>query len=219
MNEKKIPTVESNYDKVRETWRLKFLEMDQESLIRKFHLEADENALYIRYFSQNIRIDRKTGIISYLDHPEEIPNFGTVITIYNTFHYAIDTPVASGNLVPFRQVKRVYPFERAYQQTILKGFQDAFTGHVPELIAACKKLGGTKLPQGDAGYILPVFPFLNIAVLFWDADEEFEAQANMLFDSEITLFMHEENVVSVASDALYYLTRASGLPTLEAYGD
>ena len=53
--------------------------------------------------------------------------------------------------------------------------------------------------------------FLNIAVLFWDKDEEFEAQANMLFDSEITEFMHEENVVCVAADAVYYLTLAAGM--------
>ena len=31
----------SNYDKVIETWRKKFLEMDQEALIRKFQLEAE----------------------------------------------------------------------------------------------------------------------------------------------------------------------------------
>lgn len=43
----------SNYEQVRETWRLKFLEMDQEVLIRKFNLEADEDALYILYFSKN----------------------------------------------------------------------------------------------------------------------------------------------------------------------
>ena len=55
------------------------------------------------------------------------------------------------------------------------------------------------------------FRFLNIAVLFWDKDEEFEAQANMLFDSEITEFMHEENVVCVAADAVYYLTLAAGM--------
>ncbi len=34
----------------------------------------------------------------------------------------------------------------------------------------------------------------------------------MLFDSEITEFMHEENVVCVAADAVYYLTLAAGLP-------
>lgn len=212
-------TYDSNYDKVRETWRLKFLDMDQEALIQRFHLNADSSALYLTYFSQNIRIDRITGVLSYQDIPDEIPPFNTVMTIYNMFHYAVDAPVASGKLVPFRQVKRVYPFERAYQQTIIKGFQDSFTGHVPELISACEKLQGTKLPQGDAGYIIPVFPFLNIAVLFWDADDEFEAQANILFDSEITSFMHEENVVGVASDVLYYLTQAAEFSLLNVYGE
>ena len=74
------------------------------------------------------------------------------------------------------------------------------------------------MSQGDAGYILPVFPFLKIAVLFWDGDEEFQAQANMLFDSNITDFMHEENVVGVASDAVYYLTLAAELGAEEIYG-
>lgn len=219
MEKPKTSDPESNYNKVRETWRMKFLEMDQEALVRKFHLNADDSALYITYFSHTMRIDRQTGTITYKDTPEELPTFNTVITIYNVFHYAIEVPVASGKLVPFRQVKRVYPFERAYQQTILKGFQDTFTGKVPSLITACEKLNGTKLPQGDAGYTIPVFPFLNIAVLFWDADDEFEAQANMLFDSEITSFMHEENVVGVASDALYYLTLAADLNAQEVYGD
>ena len=67
------------------------------------------------------------------------------------------------------------------------------------------------------GYVLPVFPFLNIAVLFWDKDEEFEAQANMLFDSEITEFMLEENVVCVAADAVYYLTLAAGMTPEKIY--
>lgn len=39
----------------------------------------------------------------------------------------------------------------------------------------------------------------------------------MLFDSDITDFMHEENVVCVAADAVYYLTKAAGLPTSEIY--
>ncbi|MFR6583492.1 MAG: DUF3786 domain-containing protein [Ruminococcus sp.] len=48
------------------------------------------------------------------------------------------------------------------------------------------RLLGNFASSGRCGVCLPVFPFLNIAVLFWDKDEEFEAQANMLFDSEIT---------------------------------
>ena len=196
---------QSNYDQVIENWRLKFLEMDQEELIRKFQLEADEEFLYIIYFSKRFRIDRKTGFIT---EDGKSPGFDTVMNIYNTFYYSAAHPVASGNLVAFRQVKRVYPFEAAYRRTIISRLQELFAGKTEELRKACEALGGTLLPQGDVGYVLPVFPFLNIAVLFWDKDEEFEAQANMLFDSEITEFMHEENVVCVAADAVYYLTLA-----------
>lgn len=204
----------SNYEQVIENWRRKFLEMDQVALIRKFDLEADDEALYITYFSRKLRIDRKNGVIT--DQGVR-PGFDTVMNIYNTFYYAAEHPVASGNLVAFRQVKRVYPFEAAYRRTIIFRLQKTFSGKTAELKKACEILEGTPLPQGDVGYVLPVFPFLNIAVLFWDKDEEFDAQANMLFDSEITEFMHEENVVCVAADAVYYLTRAAGLPSGKIY--
>ena len=205
---------QSNYDQVIENWRLKFLEMDQEELIRKFQLEADEEFLYIIYFSKRFRIDRKNGFIT---EDGKSPGFDTVMNIYNTFYYSAAHPVASGDLVAFRQVKRVYPFEAAYRRTIIFRLQELFAGKTEELRKACEALGGTLLPQGDVGYVLPVFPFLNIAVLFWDKDEEFEAQANMLFDSEITEFMHEENVVCVAADAVYYLTLAAGMTPEKIY--
>ncbi|RHT02589.1 DUF3786 domain-containing protein [Ruminococcus sp. AM42-11] len=205
---------QSNYDQVIENWRLKFLEMDQEELIRKFQLEADKEFLYIIYFSKRFRIDRKNGFIT---EDGKSPGFDTVMNIYNTFYYSAAHPVASGNLVAFRQVKRVYPFEAAYRRTIIFRLQELFSGKTEELRKACEALGGTLLPQGDVGYVLPVFPFLNIAVLFWDKDEEFEAQANMLFDSEITEFMHEENVVCVAADAVYYLTLAAGMTPEKIY--
>lgn len=205
---------QSNYDQVIENWRLKFLEMDQEELIRKFQLVADEEFLYIIYFSKRFRIDRKNGFIT---EDGKSPGFDTVMNIYNTFYYSAAHPVASGNLVAFRQVKRVYPFEAAYRRTIISRLQELFSGKTEELRKACEALGGTLLPQGDVGYVLPVFPFLNIAVLFWDKDEEFEAQANMLFDSEITEFMHEENVVCVAADAVYYLTLAAGMTPEKIY--
>ena len=208
----------SNYDTVLDHWRQKFLAMEHLALARKFHLTMDDEALYITYYAHPLRIDRRLGNISYMDMPEKRPPFNTAITIYNLFHYAIETPFASQKLVPFYEVKRVYPFEQAYRQTILKKLENCFTGHVDALKRACEALGGRPLPQGDAGYELSVFPFFNIAVLFWDADEEFAAQANMLFDSHITDFLHEENVVGVASDAVYYLTQAAGFTPEEIYG-
>ena len=208
----------SNYDTVLDDWRRKFLSMDHENLARRFRLAIDDEALYITYYTHPLRIGRRSGDVRYEGKPKIIPPFNTAITIYNLFHYAAGQPVASGKLVPFYEVKRVYPFEQAYRRNILKKLESWFTGRVADLKQACEKLGGRPLPQGDAGYELPVFPFFTVAVLFWDADEEFAAQANMLFDSNITDFLHEENVVGIASDAVYYLTEAAGLAPEEIYG-
>ena len=130
---------QSNYDQVIENWRLKFLEMDQEELIRKFQLEADEEFLYIIYFSKRFRIDRKNGFIT---EDGKSPGFDTVMNIYNTFYYSAAHPVASGNLVAFRQVKRVYPFEAAYRRTIISRLQELFAGENRRIRKACEVLWG-----------------------------------------------------------------------------
>jgi hypothetical protein len=50
---------------------------------------------------------------------------------------------------------------------------------------------------------------MPIRFLFWDGDEEFPAQANILFDENITEFTHEETVVTIASDGVRCLTDAA----------
>ncbi|MDO4519191.1 MAG: DUF3786 domain-containing protein [Eubacteriales bacterium] len=197
-----------NYQKVRDDWKQKFLGMDHKGLAKRFHLKIDEENLYITYYSHPFAIDRKTGEITRLDLPEKIVGFDTALLFYTMFHYAVEEPSPSGILVPFREVKRVYPFEAAYRNTTLKQIEERFTGKAEELRNACEMLGGIPMKQGDAGYKIESLPGLYVAVTFWDADDEFEAQANMLFDSNITDYMHEESVVSVAMDALYYLTDA-----------
>ena len=76
---------------------------------------------------------------------------------------------------------------------------------------ACIQLGGTKLEHGDVGYELKSFDCMPVRILFWDEDEEFSAQANILFDYSATDFIHVESTVSIAMEALYRLAEVAGL--------
>ena len=73
------------------------------------------------------------------------------MNIYNTFYYSAAHPVASGNLVAFRQVKRVYPFEAAYRRTIIFRLQELFAGKTEELRKACEALWGNFASSGRCG--------------------------------------------------------------------
>jgi len=50
----------------------------------------------------------------------------------------------------------------------------------------CASLGGTPLDMADAAYAFTVVPPIPVAVLLWRGDEEFPAEAKLLFDKTIT---------------------------------
>ena len=87
-----------------------------------------------------------------------------------------------------------------------------FTGHTEELRQALEAMGGQKLPCSDVGYQVEAFACIPLRVLFWEGDDEFPAQANLLFDRSATDFIHSESIVSIAMAGLYRLAKLAGLP-------
>lgn len=50
----------------------------------------------------------------------------------------------------------------------------------------CERLDGIPLHMADAAYGFTITPRIPVAVQFWDKDEEFPAEAKILFDKTIT---------------------------------
>ena len=100
----------------------------------------------------------------------------------------------------------------AFRQGILNPFVATFTGHRDALAHALEAMGGQRVPCSDVGYQVDAFACIPVRYLFWEGDEEFPAQANMLFDRSATDFIHGESIVSIAMAGLYRLAQLSGLP-------
>lgn len=200
-----------NYRMTCEIWRRKIQQMDLDEMADRFGLVRDAQAVYIRYYHRDYRIDRESGMLTLLEKPEEIPSFNTAMSIYNLFYYAKPGAKVSGEFVPFRLVKRASQFEKAFQGMILKPLARTFSGRCEELRNACIALGGTPIRQGDVGYVIKAFDCIPVTIVFWDGDDEFEAQANILFDADITDFLHEETVVCIGSDLVHRLAEEAGI--------
>ncbi|MDY4969359.1 MAG: DUF3786 domain-containing protein [Lachnospiraceae bacterium] len=204
-----------NYEMTCEKWRKIYLEMDQEELIKRFDLECDDQASYIVYYNEKYRVDRKNGMITLVNDPEKRISFNTLMSIYNLFYYSRPWAKVRGEFVPFRQVKRAAPFDPAFKRMVLDLLADTFSGHCELLEKACQALGGRPIRQGDVGYEIKAFDCVPVTVVFWDGDEEFKAQANILFDADITDFIHEETVCCIGADAVRRLSEEAGLGQVE----
>lgn len=199
------------YIMVCENWREIFRKMDHEELITRFGLENDQEALYILYYNERYRLDRKSGMLVLAADPERELSFNTVMSVYNLFYYSKPGAKVCGEFVPFRLVKRASPFDAAFHRTVIQPLARRFDGHADSLKKACEALNGKPVLQGDVGYVIPAFDCIPVTMVFWDGDEEFEAQANLLFDADITDFLHEETVCCIGADLVRRLAEEAGL--------
>ena len=72
-------------------------------------------------------------------------------------------------------------------------------GKNPEgLLDIVERFSAKRIPVGDIGVVLEVFPDIPVLITFWKADDEFSAEANMLFDSNIKEIFPTEDIVVMA---------------------
>ena len=202
----------SNYEKLCESWRQKILGMDVQELLRKLpELRQEGDYLTLYHFGRKFGVHKETGTVKAMEDDGPV-SVGSRMNIYNLFWYSKADARFQDRWVPFRDVKDAGPFAPAFEKHVLLPFARTFTGKTEQLLEAAKKLGADMVKQGDAGFILRCFDCIPIQYLFWDADEEFPAQGNILFDYSVTDRIHVESTVSLATDGVIRLAETAGVP-------
>ena len=201
----------SNYEIVREQWQQRFLEMDQNDLIKRLpELAKNGDYLTIRHFNRSLGIHRKDGYIVALEDNDPV-SLTTCLNIYTLLYYCKNDAKYMNDWRPFPQLRNAGPYGPAYNKTVLHDFASTFAGHTDLLEKAFKIMGGVKLPLSDVGYEVKGFECIPVRFFFWDADDEFPAQGNILFDYGCTDFIHVESIVTIASEGVKYLAQLAGV--------
>jgi hypothetical protein len=201
----------SNYEILADQWKQRFLEMDQSVLMRRLpELKPEGDYLTIRHFNRRLGIHRTEGSITAMDDNESV-SLTTRFNIYTLLHYCKDGARQTNEWKPFPDLRDARNYGPAYNRTVLKSFAETFAGRTDALEEAFTKMSGTKLPISDVGYEVKGFECIPVRFLFWDGDDEFPAQGNILFDYGCTDFIHIESIVSIASEGVRYLAKLAGI--------
>jgi len=204
--------IRSNYDSQVDVGRRIFLEYDQEGLIRKFRLAADEQWLYLTYLNTPCRISRSSGQIDEFRSGvwTECRNYGTVMTIYDLlcYHQGADAPSL---LHQWCTVGTFIVTGVSDTGTFTKKYAALFDGHPEKLRSACESLGGIPergMVHADLSYRIPVTPFFPVLLQFWRSDDEFPAKLQLMWDRNADRFLHFETTFYLQGDLLERLKQA-----------
>ena len=195
-----------NYDLQVDIAKRIFLEYDQEVLIRKFRLEANEQYIYLTYLNTPCRISRSDGGIEECVEGvwNESRSFSTVMTIYDLlcYHKGVDAPLLIGQ---WCAVGNFVVTGVTNTETFTKKYAAKFDGRLEELKTACERLGGVlqaRMAGADLTCKFQVTPFFPVLLQFWEGDDEFPPKLMLLWDRNTDKIMHFETTFYLQGDLL-----------------
>lgn len=116
--------------------------------------------------------------------------FNEGMAIYHYLEDVKDEPGKSGVLIPNSSLD---PRAVRKEDVLGKDFAEHFIGDCDGLEKACIALGGRKVnTKADVAYEFDAFAQIAVQVHFYDEDDDFPAQVQMMIDSQVTDYVHLE---------------------------
>lgn len=182
----------NNYEVQLRQAQARFLQYDQQALIDKLKLQADENYLYVTLLCKAYRLCRKTGTLQRQEEAWVDANtHGEVMTLLDLICDSRLDRFLSGHMV------NMSVFGLRFHQVLLESrdpFAEAIQADRAGFRRACLAMGGRPYPGGDETYSIELFEGLRIAILFWEGDEEFPARVRYLWDENALMYLKYETM-------------------------
>lgn len=195
---------ESNYDLMSRRVRQTFLTYDQSRMIEKFGLIHDASYLYVPFCGRNYRINRKSGAVEGSDDGFSTllsAGYNEVMAIYDALSRTDGAVHLTGRFALAKSLPGT-GYTAPASADFFTPHAKAFSHRTEELSRACAALGGVREGHGDVAYRLAVFSFLPVLFQFYDADDEFPAQVQLLWDENTLDIVFFETTFFIASHLL-----------------
>ncbi len=171
-----------------------FLTYDQQELIRKLGLKADERYLYLTVLGSPYRICRASGDMERQtrDAWVDANSHGEVMTVLDLLCDSRPDRHLAGvwkNMASFGLL-----FHRGLLEDRRDPWAQRFQDRPQAFCRACEALGGQPLPIGDIAYSIELLDGLPIALQLWLGDEEFPPNLRYLWDENTLMYIRYETM-------------------------
>ncbi len=201
-----LPT-KANYEEALKLGLDAFARLDPWQVAMRAGGTFEDRRITLPHLERHILLDVDSKAFSFMETGEEAPIWLAILTI----HYLnnSDGRFATGTLKAFREFKEGQFYEPAFNSKTKDVLVKVFGNNPAGMISAARKLNGKPLKTGDAAVELRYYPNLPITCILWQGDEEFPAEASVLFDDTADTFLSAEDMAVAGQMAVLELVKAS----------
>jgi hypothetical protein len=174
--------------------------------------------LVLSFFGAPVRIDPEQGQVTARESGQALPLWEQILVLHYLLGAADGLAELAGDWVAFRELPEAAFYDTAFRQQVAEPLARRF-GSGPNALQALKALQGrwgtTAGEQGDASLVFPAFPHVRICFQIWAADEDFPAEANVLFSRSAAACLTAEDAAVLADVALRGVLKAADEPAAD----
>lgn len=141
------------------------------------------------------------------DNQAEIPIQEQVLILH--YMSAMKSIGSLGSWIAYREIPGASFYFSAFVKRAIDPLKQVFGKNVSALISAAEKINGKPIDIGDAGFEFQVFPKVALQMIIHEGDDEFEPEANILFDATAGEFLSPEDAAWLAGMVVYRLMALS----------
>ena len=118
-------------------------------------------------------------------------------------------PFLKDQWIAYREIPGASFYFGPFVKRAIEPLKKAFGQNVAGFKLAANRLGGHPIDTGNAAFIFSPLPFAPVQLVLWEGDDEFPAEANILFDASIGDYLAPEDAAWLASLVVYRLISLS----------
>jgi hypothetical protein len=169
-------------------------------------IDQDGN-LRVKFLHREYVIDHAEWTVQRADDAAVPPSIMQSLIL--TYLYMSDGTPPVDRWLGFRELPDGLFYAQAFQGYTGAALVRDLNGDVAVFRQASEKLQGEALAIGDAGYAFQVLPRMKLAIVMWVGDDEFPAQAQVLFQESAPHYLVTEGLAIVGSLLIGQITKAA----------
>ena len=151
------------------------------------------------------------GKLYHLDYPEfqfTVPNEPDAVVPLQEqvliLHYLKGSrPVLADQWIAYREIPGASFYFGPFVKRAVDPLKKVFGENAAGLAAVAAELGAERLDTGNAAFKFVPLPYAPVQIILWEGDEEFPAEANILFDRTIGDYLSPEDAAWLAGFVVY----------------